>query len=124
VNEVPTPWARRGRYLGTEIDGKWWRRYRGRGFFARGSGRYWSDAEAFRFLRYLTRTPLEIPFARVSAVEIGSWHAGRWTAGIPIVKIIWGEDGHRLSSGFVVSGGRAEVDSVISEIRSRMRRRL
>jgi hypothetical protein len=124
MNEAAPPWAHRGHYLGTEIDGKWWRRYRGRGFFSRGSGRYWSDAEAFRFLRHLTRAPLEIPFARVSAVEIGTRHAGRWTAGIPIVKIVWEEDGHRLSSGFVVSSERAHVDNVVSEIRSRIPRKL
>jgi hypothetical protein len=124
MNQMPPPWARPGQYLGTEIEGRWWRRYRGRGFFARGSGRYWSDAEAFRFLRHLTRAPLEIPFARVSAVEIGTRHAGRWTAGVPIVKIVWEEGGRGLSSGFIVSRDQAQVDSVLSEIRSRMPRRL
>ena len=69
MNQSPPHWARRGHYLGTEVGGKWWRRYRGRGFFARGNGSYWADSEAFRFLRYLTRKPLEIPFARVTAVE-------------------------------------------------------
>lgn len=113
-------WARRGHYLGTEMDGKWWRRYRGRGFFARGNGRYWADSETFHFLRRLTRTPLEIPFARVTAVETGTRHAGRWCLGIPIVKIVWEQDGHGLSSGFVVSREPLEVESVVSEIRARV----
>jgi hypothetical protein len=123
MDDTPPPWAGRGHYVGTELDGKWWRRYRGRGFFARGNGRYWTDSEAFRFLRYLTRTPLEIPFARVSAVETGTRHAGRWCMGAPIVKIVWEEDGHRLSSGFVVSREQAGVDNVVLEMRSRIPRK-
>mgnify|MGYP001567496802 CR=1 FL=1 len=32
---------KKGNYLGTEIDEKWWKRYRSPGFFARGSGEFW-----------------------------------------------------------------------------------
>jgi hypothetical protein len=124
TGETPPQWARRGHYLGTEVDGKWWRRYRGRGFFARGNGRYWADSEAFHFLRYMTRTPLAIPFPRVSAVETGTRHAGRWCMGIPIVKIIWEQDGRRLSSGFVVAREPSDIENVVAELRSRIRRKL
>jgi hypothetical protein len=124
MSETPPQWARRGHYLGTEVDGKWWRRYRGGGFFARGNGTYWADSEAFHFLRYLTRTPLVIPFARVSSVETGARHAGRWCMGIPIVKIVWEDGVHRLSSGFVVSREGREIDGVVSELRSRIPRKL
>lgn len=124
MDETPPAWARRGHYVGTEVDGTWWRRYRGRGFFARGNGRYWADSEAFHFLRYLTRTPIAIPFSRVAAIETGTWHAGRWGMGIPIVKILWEEDGHRLSSGFVVAREPSEIERLIAELRSRIPRKL
>ena len=109
VNEGPPQYARRGHYLGTEVDGKWWRRYRGAGFFARGNGRYWADSEAFRFLRYLTRTPLEIPFVRVTTVETGTRHAGRWCMGIPVVKIVWEEDGRMVGTTVVQRRGSTDL---------------
>jgi len=36
---------RRGCYLGTEIDEKWWKRYAREGLFVRGNGEYWFDDE-------------------------------------------------------------------------------
>jgi hypothetical protein len=124
MDDAAPQWARRGHYVGTEVDGRWWRRYRRRGFFARGNGTYWADSEAFRFLRYLTRTPLAIPFPRVSAIETGTRHAGRWLMGVPIVKIVWEDDGRRLSSGFVVSRDPLEIENVVAELRSRIPRKL
>ena len=44
---------RRGHYLGTEVDGKWWSRYRKDGFFARGLGKYWIENSFLYFLRHL-----------------------------------------------------------------------
>jgi hypothetical protein len=35
---------KQGHYFGTEIDGKWWRRYRESGYSARGSGELDIDA--------------------------------------------------------------------------------
>ena len=49
---------RRGTYLGTEVDEKWWKRHIREGFFVRGNGEYWYDDEAFYFLRYLTQDPM------------------------------------------------------------------
>jgi len=91
----------RGHYLGTEIDGKWYKRYRHDGLFARGLGDCWIDCDVLRFLRYLTRTPLTIPLRRVHAVELGKWHAGRWVGTKRAIKLIWERDGKQLSSGFV-----------------------
>mgnify|MGYP000283042842 CR=1 FL=1 len=55
-----------GSYLGTEIEGKWWKRYREAGFFARGNGEWWIENGALCFRRQLTRTPLVIPFDEVT----------------------------------------------------------
>lgn len=65
---------RRGHYLGTEIDGKWWRRYRKDGFLARGLGEYWIKNSFLYFHRYLTVAPIVIPLCDVS--EHGVEHGG------------------------------------------------
>jgi hypothetical protein len=109
-----------GHYLGTEIDAKWWKRYRRGGFFARGNGEYWFSESAFCFLRYLTRKPLDIPFAAVREVRIGRFHAGRWQPGSGgIVKVLWQREGLMLSSGFVVSREREMSVAVAAGIRQR-----
>jgi hypothetical protein len=101
--------ARRGHYLGTEVDGVWHRRYRENGWLARGLGVYWIEGELFRFRRYLTRAPLSIPLRRVQAVELAAWHAGRWVAGKRAIKLVWDRDGTILSSGFVFTRTAAQA---------------
>jgi hypothetical protein len=108
---------RKGHYLGTEIEEKWWKRYRKNKFFARGNGEYWLDDTGLYFRRYLTRHPIEIPFAKVIEVKIGKSHAGRWLLGSPVLKLIWQKDGLRLSSGFIVSGSEEETEAVTESIR-------
>ncbi len=105
--------------MGTELDGKWWRRYRANGFFARGNGRYWWDEEAFYFLRLLTKSPLRIPFDRVVGVRTGRSHAGRSGLRLRILKIDWTDGRHRLSSGFFVSKNAMEVENLAAELRDR-----
>jgi hypothetical protein len=111
---------RRGHYLGTEIDGKWWKRYTKEGFFARGNGEYWYDDEAFYFLRYLTKDPIVIPFGTVSAAKAGTWHVGRWGSGNLIVKLFWAHQGQSLSSGFILSHQKPEALRLLDEIRQRV----
>lgn len=101
-----------GHYLGTEIDEKWWKRYRKDRFFARGNGEYWHDEQGFYFLRYLTKEPLFIPFESILEIKSGKWHSGRWSAGVEILKIIWNKEGWRLSSGFRVSVKKEETDQL------------
>ncbi len=93
----------KGLYLGTEVDEKWWRRYTKDKMFMRGNGKYWHDDNGFYFLRYLTKTPIFIPFDKVKEIKSGQWHSGRWAYGNFILKIIWEKDNLRLSSGFIVS---------------------
>jgi len=108
---------RRGHYLGTEVDEKWWKRYTWEGFFARGNGEYWHDDEAFYFLRSLTQDPIVIPFDQVSTVKAGAWHAGRWGGGNLIVKFLWAHQGQSLSSGFILSVQKPEALRLLDEMR-------
>ena len=106
-----------GLYFGTEIDQKWWKRYTREGFFARGNGDYWFDEQGFFFHRYLTKTPLVIPFEKMSDLQIGNWHCGRWNYGLPIVKIIWNHQNTSLSSGFRLFNNRTETEQIITELK-------
>jgi len=114
----------KGRYLGTEMDGKWYRRYRAEGFFVRGSGEWWLTPGSFCFKRRLLTTPMEIPFEALLAVRTGAWHAGQWVIRPLVVKLDWELDGRCLSSGYVFSktheGTRqmaAHLDSLASRAR-------
>jgi hypothetical protein len=111
-----------GHYLGTEIDEQWWRRFHGEGFFARGNGTYWLDETALFFHRYLTSNPLRIPYDHIKGIEIGTWHAGRWNLGRPIVKVHWKKDSHLLSSGFVIATSQDETGSFVEALSQKLAR--
>ena len=111
---------RRGRHLGTEIDGKWWKRYTKDRLFAGGNGEYWYDDEAFYFLRYLTRDPIALPFDKIRGLKVGTWHCGRWAWGNLIVKLLWIHRGQSLSSGFILSYKKPEALRLVDEIRQRV----
>jgi len=105
-----------GHYMGTEINGRWWKRYKKDGFFARGKGTYWYDEKAFYFLKYLADDPMVIPLEDITDIKLGTWHAGQWGAGAPVLKIIWEKDSLLLSSGFLLSKKREEVEAMISDL--------
>jgi hypothetical protein len=111
---------KKGHYLGTEIDEKWWRRYTGGGLLARGIGEFWIDASALFFRRYFTEAPIEISLGDVIDVKVGKWHSGRWAGGAPTVKIVWRKGDVRLSSGFVFSRDARETEVLVQVIRSHM----
>ena len=106
-------------YVGTEIGGRWWKRYRAPGFFAGGRGRFWFEDGELRFHRDLTKELTRIPLARIRDISIGTWHAGTWHAGKPIVKVGWERDGESLSSGFSFAD-RAKADAFVAGIRGRL----
>jgi hypothetical protein len=108
---------RKGHYLGTEVDEKWWKRYKKDKFFARGNGEYWYDHTALYFRRYLTKHPIEIPFAKVIESKIGKSLAGRWLVRSRVLKLIWGKGGMGLSSGFIVSRNKQETEVVITDLK-------
>ena len=115
---------KKGLYLGTEIVGrKVWKRYLKDKLFARGNGKYWFDDSGFYFLRYLTSTPICIPFRDVLEIQLGTKHAGRWAMGNLIVKIIWKKDDLILSSGFLVSGNKEDAPAFKDELERRIQKR-
>jgi hypothetical protein len=89
-----------GYYYGTEIDEKWWKRYKQSTFFMRGNGEYWLDDKGVYFRRFTTQEPLMIPFKKIKNVKYGRFHAGRVGLGKTATKIIWKNNGVLLSSGF------------------------
>jgi hypothetical protein len=108
---------RRGRYLGTEIDGKWWKRYMKDGLMMRGNGVHWYDRSTFWFLRYLSQDPIAIPFEKMTGVRVGTWHAGRWALGLPIIKFVWENQGQSLTSGFVLAYESQEALRILEELK-------
>ena len=108
---------RKGHYLGTVIDGKWWKRYKKNRLFARGNGKYWYDENTFYFLRYLTKQPIQIPLNKVISFEIGKSHAGRWLFKQKVLKMIWQKDGRLLSSGFIVARDRQETGMIMAALK-------
>jgi len=108
-----------GLYLGTEIDEKWWRRYAKDKLLVRGNGKYWDDDQAFYFLRDLSKEPIRIPFDKIKEFKTGKWHSGRWCLGLPILKIVWTQEGLRLSSGFFVSKSEEDVRRLIADLKKK-----
>ena len=108
---------RKGHYLGTEIDEKWWKRYKKDKLFARGNGEYWFDGTALYFRRYLTKHPIVIPFAKIIEMKIGKSHAGRWLLGSRVLKLVWEKDGMKLSSGFIVARNQQETEAVMADLK-------
>lgn len=111
-----------GHYVGTTVDGKWWKRYRGRNFFARGNGEYELDAGRgeLRFRRYLTREPIVLPLDRLEDVTVSTWHAGKWCFGRPVVVLHWREEARTLSSGFLFAA--SDHGGALALLRERARR--
>lgn len=99
-------------YLGTEMDGKWWKRYRGEGMFARGKGELWLETDGIEFPRELTTKPISIPTDSLKGTKIGRWHSGRWGDGNPVVKVLREKAGTTLSSGFLVSGKTGDAEEI------------
>jgi hypothetical protein len=110
------PNRRTGHYLGTEIEKKWWKRYKADKFFARGNGEYWFDNVAFYFHRYLTKYPIEIPLGKIIELEIGKSHAGRLLFRQRLLKLMWEKDGMILSSGFIVAKNQQETEIVMADL--------
>ena len=104
----------KGSYLGTEIDGKFWKRYTKDGLFARGTGEFWFDKNYFYFLRYLTKEPVVIPYSEIDKIKIGRWHSGRWIFNHPILKIVWNKEKPlSICPGFYIPKNTYEVKEFI-----------
>lgn len=109
---------KKGYYFGTTVDGKWWKRYRKEGFFARGNGEYRLEENCFRFRKDVSDATLDIPYDRIIGIEVGRWHAGRWGGGSPVVRIEWSKEGKILSSGFLLAGNVKEFRNIVERLRA------
>jgi hypothetical protein len=107
-------------YVGTELNGRWWKAYRKDGFLVRGNGAYALEDDALTFKRLLLKEPLRIPYSAITGVRTGTWHAGKWLARRPIVTIDWtAPDGSALSSGFGFAT-REMADELIAGLNRRI----
>lgn len=105
-----------GKYFGTEIDSKWWKRYKKNNLFARGNGDFSYDEFSISFLRLLTVSPIIIELEKILEIKVGKWHCGQWGAGKPILKILWKQNNQLLSSGFSVSKENGGVEGLLPEL--------
>jgi len=103
-------------YFGTEIDRKWWKRYKKDNFFARGNGTFKYDKDAFYFYKYPSDTPIVIPLKDITNFNISKWHAGRWGGNLPILQIIWKKDNMLLSSGFILYDNEKDLRDFIDKL--------
>jgi len=116
MKKTPNKNEKAGLYLGTEIEEKWWKRYKKDKLFARGNGKYWIDDQAFYFLRYFTKVPITIPFKNIIECKTGKWHSGKWGFGYPILKILWLKEDVTLSSGFLIHKNNEKIMDFIATL--------
>ncbi len=112
--------VKKGNYLGTEVDGSWWKRHRGKAFFARGNGELWMDDSGIHFRKLLTSQPLSIRWDEMTGARLGTWHAGRWIGGRPILKVDFVRDAQPLSAGFYLSADQVEMEQLSQDLASRI----
>jgi hypothetical protein len=111
---------KKGNYFGTEVDGRWWKRYRAPGFFARGNGEFSMDETGIHFLRTLTKQPLSIHWSEARSATLGKGHAGRWAMGRPVLKIAFSRESQELVAGFNLSSDRAEMEQLAGDINTKL----
>lgn len=111
---------KKGSYFGTEIDSRWWKRYRAATFFARGNGEFSMDADGIHFLRTLTAQPLSIHWTEATDATLGKGHAGRWAMGRPVLKVRFEREGQSLTAGFFLSSDWEEMQRLADDLRRRI----
>jgi hypothetical protein len=67
----------------------------------------------------LTRVPIHIPFSRILDVKTGNSHAGRMSFGQHAIKIVWENQGVRLSSGFILARDQQETEKILTDLKRR-----
>jgi len=111
-----------GYYYGTEVDEKWWKRYKKASYFMRGNGEYWLDEKGIYFRRFMTQEPLMIPFSKIRDIKSGWFHTGKVGIGKTATKIVWENNGLLLSSGFNFET-RLEIDRFIGNIKNNINKK-
>ncbi len=113
----------KGNYFGTEIDRKWWKRYKSDGLFARGNGEFWMDEEGIHFHKMLTKNPFVIFWTEIKSSDLGKWHAGQWAAGRPILKIDFERNSLKLCAGFLISKDWNQMEILSRDLNARLQKR-
>ena len=109
---------KRGQYLGTRVEHKWWRHYSKGGFFTRGIGEYWVKDGSLFFQQRNRQKPLRLPLHNLTEIKICPCKGRK--GGMPIIKLIWEKDGHWLSSGFVFHGIMEQNGNLLENLRSQL----
>lgn len=107
---------KRGQYLGTRVEHKWWRRYTRGGFFTRGFGEYWIVDGSLFFQHRKKRKPFSLPLRSLAEIKLCPCH--RRSAGVPVIKLVWEKDGQWLSSGFVISDILDDAGGLLASLRA------
>lgn len=110
----------KGKYYGTEINRRWWKRFRQKPFFARGNGVLLVSDESLSFSRKLLAEPIVIPFSKITEITSGTWHAGQWGGKQTIIKIVWNNDNLQLCSGISIEIPNDEVQILLERLQHRL----
>lgn len=110
----------RGSYLGTVIEGKWWKPYFRDGMLCKAPGRWQLGADGLYFLRLFTRKPLFFPFAAMRGLTVSRSHAGNFVFKPVVISLDWVEGGRWLSSGLVLDRDPDRTLVIAEQIRSRI----
>ena len=109
---------RRGQYLGTRVEHKWWRRYTKEGFFTRGIGEYWIKDGSLFFQHRNKQKPIALPLRNIVEIKLCPYQRRTQIKGAPIIKLVWEKDGSWLSSGFILSRNPEETSRLLTNLRT------
>ena len=110
----------KGSYLGTVIEGKWWKPcFRG-GLLCKAPGSWQLGEGGLYFLRLLTRKPLFFPFAAMRGLTVSRSHAGNFVFKPVVISLDWEKDGRLLNSGLVLDRDPGRTLLLAEQIRARI----
>jgi hypothetical protein len=109
---------KRGQYLGTEIDHKWWQRYSEEGFFTRGTGEYWIKDGTFYFQHQVRQKPIKLPLQDIVEIALHPCNRRTKIGVMQIIELVWQKDGLWLSSSFALPGSIDEVNGLLTCLRA------
>jgi hypothetical protein len=111
---------KKSNYVGTEVGGAWWKRYRGTGFFSRGNGEFTLDESGITFRKLLTKTPLEIRWDEMTGADLGRRHAGRYLGGHPILEVGFARHHQDLTADFYLSAEWPQTEDLVADLQRRI----
>jgi len=108
---------KRGQYLGTEIDHKWWQCYSEGGFFTRGIGEYWIKDGTFYFQHQVRQKPIKLPLQDIVEIALHPCNRRTHIGVMQIIELIWQKDDLWLSSSFALPGSIEEINGLLTRLR-------